>query len=215
MKIAVDDIDEIEHVEGTLKFYIHYQKKASQSMLDGVLTTPKGSSGFGSMLKKKFTFSGGDDTEEPKEDCSEQFESKFVKQIIEAFNTVLEIIEQQESELNDWVGDDFAQIKAQNTKVNSQKQSKKSKISKALPKFTSLSSNKEQEAKKKEDQPGGNTKSKIVIDNYIDKVKPQDGPSKNTKPAPVIQKSPFKQEPQPAVEDDFEYGEYYDEEDDN
>ena len=24
IKIKVDDIDEIEHVEGTLKFYIHY-----------------------------------------------------------------------------------------------------------------------------------------------------------------------------------------------
>ena len=24
VRIAVDDIDEIEHVEGTLKFYVHY-----------------------------------------------------------------------------------------------------------------------------------------------------------------------------------------------
>ena len=32
--------------------------------------------------------------EDQKEECSELFESKFVKNIIEAFNTVLEIIEQ-------------------------------------------------------------------------------------------------------------------------
>lgn len=102
-------------MEGTLKFYVHYQKKASQTIIDGVATTPKSKSGFGSMLKRKLTNIGGDndDDEEPKEDCSELFESKFVKQIIEAFNTVLEVIEQQESELNDWVGDDFKQIAAQ------------------------------------------------------------------------------------------------------
>lgn len=94
VKIAVDDIDEIEHVEGTLKFYIHYQKKASQSVIDGVQGTPKSNKGFGSLLKRKLTnMANGEDEEESKEECSELFESKFVKQIIETFSTVLEVIE--------------------------------------------------------------------------------------------------------------------------
>ena len=47
-------------------------------------------------------------------------------------------------------------------------------------------SSKEQEQKKREEQ-SSSAKSKIVIDNYIDKVKPQDGPSVNQKkPAPII-----------------------------
>jgi hypothetical protein len=80
IRIAVDDIDEIEHVEGTLKFYLHYQRKASQSVIDGVQGTPKASKGFGSMLKRKLTnLANGDDEDEAKEECSELFESKFVK----------------------------------------------------------------------------------------------------------------------------------------
>jgi len=63
-------------------------------VIDGVQGTPKASKGFGSMLKRKLTNMGNDDDEEEaKEDCSELFESKFVKQIIETFNTVLEIVE--------------------------------------------------------------------------------------------------------------------------
>ena len=46
------------------------------------------------MLKRKLTLGGGNSNEEPKEEASEMFESKFVKQIIEAFNHVLEIIDQ-------------------------------------------------------------------------------------------------------------------------
>lgn len=86
-------------------------------MIDGVQgsssMTPKSVKGFGSMLKRKLTSMAngdGSDDEEPKEECSELFESKFVKQIIEAFNTVLEVVEQQESELNDWIGDDFTNL---------------------------------------------------------------------------------------------------------
>lgn len=54
------------------------------------------------------------------------------------------------------------------------------------------------------------TKNKIVIDNYIDKVKPQDGPSvvNQKKPVAAVQKS------QPVAYDDCEYGEYDDEYDD-
>lgn len=107
-KIAVDDIDEIEHVEGTLKFYIHYQRKASQSVIDGVQADPKkNKSSIGSMFKKKLLGGNNDDEEEAKEECSELFESKFVKSIIEAFNIVIELVEEQENELNDWVGDDI------------------------------------------------------------------------------------------------------------
>ena len=62
------------------------------------------------MLKRKFAGMDDDDEEESKEECSELFESKFVKQIIEAFNTVLEVVEQQESELNDWVGEDLTNL---------------------------------------------------------------------------------------------------------
>lgn len=39
-----------------------------------------------------------------KEERSDLFESKFVKQIIEAFNNVLEIVDQQEKELNEYIG---------------------------------------------------------------------------------------------------------------
>lgn len=97
IKIAVDDIDEIEHVESTLKFYIHYQKRSSQSTYGGESGTKK--SGLGSILKrtsKKLTsklVGNNDGDEEETEDCSELFESKFVKQIIESFNTVLELVE--------------------------------------------------------------------------------------------------------------------------
>ena len=39
-----------------------------------------------------------------KADKSEMFESKFVKQFIESFNNVLEIMDEQEKELNDYLG---------------------------------------------------------------------------------------------------------------
>lgn len=45
----------------------------------------------------------GDDE---KEERSDLFESKFVKQIIEAFNNVLEVVDQQEKELNEYIGAD-------------------------------------------------------------------------------------------------------------
>lgn len=37
---------------------------------------------------------------------SELFESKFVKQFIETFNNVLELMDQQEKELNEYIGVD-------------------------------------------------------------------------------------------------------------
>ena len=120
LRIIVDDIDEIEHVNGTLKFYIHYQKRLKQSgaaasLLENFMGTSKTpNQSFKSYFKNKLNgqeYNEGapedqEEDDEPKEDCSELFESKFVKNIIEAFNTVLEIVEKQEQELNEWVSDE-------------------------------------------------------------------------------------------------------------
>ena len=61
IRIPVDDIDEIEHIEGTLQFYIHYQG-----------TYKKGK--IGGFINRKITKKSGS-----KKDQSELFESKFVK----------------------------------------------------------------------------------------------------------------------------------------
>ena len=53
MRIAVDDIDQFEHVEGTLKFYIHYQKRANQTITDGAsqsLASKVSVGGIGALL---------------------------------------------------------------------------------------------------------------------------------------------------------------------
>ena len=55
-------------------------------------------SGF---FKRQITGTGNPDDKSPK---SELFESKFVKQIIENYNNVIELIEQQEKELGDYIG---------------------------------------------------------------------------------------------------------------
>ena len=47
---------------------------------------------------------GKTEGEAVKADKSEMFESKFVKQFIESFNNVLEIMDEQEKELNDYLG---------------------------------------------------------------------------------------------------------------
>lgn len=46
LRIPVDDIDEIEHVEGTLQFYLHYQAKVGSE---------ETSNGIGGFLKRKIT----------------------------------------------------------------------------------------------------------------------------------------------------------------
>lgn len=46
-------------------------------------------------------------------ECSEQFESKYVKNIIENFNTVLELIEKEEEELDEWMKDEIQAKKHQ------------------------------------------------------------------------------------------------------
>lgn len=86
LRIPVDDIDEIEHVEGTFQFYLHYQARIGSG--DASLT------GF---LKRKITQRNAGANE--KEDVSALFESKYVKQFIETFNNVLELMEHQEKEL--------------------------------------------------------------------------------------------------------------------
>lgn len=98
LRIIVDDIDEIEHVQGTLKFYIHYQKRSQSSLIDGIMGNSRsGSTSIKKLFKKKIkgTFNGQSDQkeEDDREECSELFESKYAKNIIEAFNTVLEVVE--------------------------------------------------------------------------------------------------------------------------
>lgn len=44
---------------------------------------------------------------EEKEERSELFESKYVKQFIETFNNVLELMENQEKEIQEYVGFDL------------------------------------------------------------------------------------------------------------
>ena len=179
MRIAVDDIDQFEHVEGTLKFYVHYQKRANQTITDGAsqsLASKVSVGGIGALLRKKITGGGSADPNEDTEDCSELFESKFVKQLIESFNNVLEVMEQQESELNDYVGDDLAQIQ-QARPASKWRPKEKYKEKKQIPKeqqstTASPSGSSEQTATAHNPE----SKAKLVIDNYMDKVKPQDGP---------------------------------------
>ena len=98
LRIPVDDIDEIEHLEGTLQFYLHYQTKVSS----------ESSASIGGYFKRKIGSKGKSksDKEFEKEDKSELFESKFVKQFIETFNNVLEVMDEQEKELNEYMGID-------------------------------------------------------------------------------------------------------------
>lgn len=91
LRIAVDDIDEIEHVEGTYQFYIHYQAKVADDAASSI-------TGF---IKKKI---GSKSKGQQKEERSELFESKFVKQFIETFNNVIGLMEDQEKEIREYVG---------------------------------------------------------------------------------------------------------------
>ena len=78
----------MEHCEGSLKFFLHYQrKKDSSSTLKNLIRTNI----MGKKPKEKY------------ETITEVFESKFVARIIECFNGVLTIMEDEENELNDFV----------------------------------------------------------------------------------------------------------------
>ena len=82
-RIPVDNIDEMEHVEGTLKFYLHFQRRIDDDKKDIV-------GKMGAMFRKKLL---GKSDKEKYEPITEMLESKFVNKIIENFNSVLEIID--------------------------------------------------------------------------------------------------------------------------
>ena len=118
LRIMVDDIDEIEHVQGTLKFFIHYQKRVGSgtSLLGGSSGTPQKGQAIKNLFKKKLKVQKGvneaassdnPSLQQQTVESSEQFESKYVKNIIESFNTVLEIIEKEEQELDEWMQDEI------------------------------------------------------------------------------------------------------------
>jgi predicted site-specific integrase-resolvase len=67
---------------------LHYQAK--------VLSSESGAS-ISSFIKRKITSNKSVSIE--KEDRSEMFESKYVKQFIETFNNVLELMDDQEKEI--------------------------------------------------------------------------------------------------------------------
>lgn len=91
IRIAVNDIDGMEHCEGSLKFFLHYQRKKDPSKLTGQLKNLIRTSVMGKKPKEKY------------ETVTEVFESKFVARIIECFNGVLTIMQDEEDELNDFV----------------------------------------------------------------------------------------------------------------
>lgn len=102
--IPVDDIDEIEHTEG-LQFLVHYQQEPpTKSDFGGGQKKVKdvvgvAITGFISKINKAKKETP---MEEPlkKVEKSILLESKHVKTIIETFNNVLSIVDQQERELN-------------------------------------------------------------------------------------------------------------------
>lgn len=71
VRIAVDDIDEIEHVQGSLQFYIHYQCRKQEE--------EQGAIGFKTLLNKIKSSNEKSSKNHVKEERTEQFESKFVK----------------------------------------------------------------------------------------------------------------------------------------
>ena len=107
--IPVDDIDEIEHTEG-LKFEVHYQielaassvaPKKVKSAVGEAIT--KNIGGVFAKIKKKDMPAVEEEPIIKKVEKSEIFESKHVKSIIETFNNVLGLIENQERELNEFI----------------------------------------------------------------------------------------------------------------
>lgn len=90
IKIPVNDIDGIEHCEGSLKFFLHYQTKKPKSQLKQ----------FQNLVKTNLM---GKKPKDKYETYTEVFESKFVQRIIECFNGVLTIMEDEEQALNEFV----------------------------------------------------------------------------------------------------------------
>ncbi len=55
VRIPVDDIDEIEHIQGSLQFFVHYQTT--------VTAEDQGNSGFKGLFKKKEIVNPGEKVE--------------------------------------------------------------------------------------------------------------------------------------------------------
>lgn len=90
--IPVDDVEEIEHVEG-IKFEIHYVEDPSKSARAGGAGKIKGL--IAKMKEKKEKKKQISNEEEAtKKEKTDVYESKYVKNIIETFNNVLGLIEQ-------------------------------------------------------------------------------------------------------------------------
>ena len=112
----MDDIDEIEHTEG-LQFMIHYQADANAAVQSVAnINAIKGAVGgaIGGLFAKKKqdnqspTTGGAGQTKakaSSKIEKSELFESKHVKSIIETFQNVLLLIEEQERDINEFIGE--------------------------------------------------------------------------------------------------------------
>lgn len=78
VRIPVDLIDEIEHEEGTMTFYVHYQVSQGAQQVNGTGLGAQITQNLGNFLKKKLK--KAEEVEEGKfEERSVQFESKFVK----------------------------------------------------------------------------------------------------------------------------------------
>lgn len=93
----MDDVEEIEHIEG-IKFEIHYVEDPSKSVGNGGAGKIKGL--IAKMKEKKEKKKKNDEGEPVKKEKTDVFESKYVKNIIEAFNNVLGLIDQQDKELD-------------------------------------------------------------------------------------------------------------------
>ena len=116
VKIPVNDIDGMEHCEGSLKFFLHYQSKKPKSQLKQFQNLVK-SNLMGKKSKDKY------------ETYTEVFESKFVKHIIECFNGVLTIMEDEEHVLNEFIDYEQEPIKIQPKKsIFGSKKAKEPKI---------------------------------------------------------------------------------------
>lgn len=87
VRVPVDDIIEIEHIEGTLQFCLHYEtyeNKEEQTVSISTFIKRK----VISKVKERSDKEGTKKVEK-----TETFETKYVKQFIETFNNVLEVMD--------------------------------------------------------------------------------------------------------------------------
>lgn len=203
LRIPIDEIDEIEHVEGTLQFYLHYQARVGAS---------DSSASISGYLKRKI-IKTNNTTGIQKEEKTELFESKFVKQFIETFNNVLELMDAQERELDEFIGEE-AKTNSIPMKQSKPKVTERSRTSAEDMEGTSSNIN------IKSDLTSIAPDSKVLLcDNYIDQV----NHNKNKNNEQQHKKTSSQNEPAIKPEEDgehqlheqYEYDEEYDEESDN